>query len=120
MTVMDIKRTASLRGAGLWLPLVCVMLAFFGFASIACAAQCSGTNCAQMADNSVPPNSNDTQDFDIMMASGCILCCNIIINQAAFIAEQPLHPPFYTAVLAKQSSRHITPDIPPPRMFDIV
>ena len=120
MTGIAIKRTSSLRGARLLLPLACVMLAFFSFASMVCAAECSGTDCAQMAGDPAPTNGNDPQDIDIMVAGGCALCCNIIVDQAALSAEQPLRSPLYSTVLAQQPSRNIAPDIPPPRMFDLV
>lgn len=120
MTKMTIKRTASARGARLWLSFACVMLTFFSFASMACAAQCSGVECTQMAGDPAPTNGDDPQGIDIMVAGGCALCCNIIVDQAVLSAEQPLRPPLYAAVFAQQSSRHIVPDIPPPRMFDLV
>jgi hypothetical protein len=120
MTMMTIKRTASVRGARLWLSFACVMLAFFSFASMACAAQCSGVECTQMAGDSTPTNGDDPQGIDIMVAGGCVLCCNIIVDQAALSAEQPLRPPLYAAVFAPQSSRRIAPDIPPPRVFDLL
>jgi hypothetical protein len=119
MTVMTIERRTLVRHSRLWLPFACVMLAFFSFASMACAAECSGTDCAQMAGDPAPTNDNNSQDIDIMMAGGCALCCNVIIDQAALNAAQPLRPPLYAAVLAQQSSRYIAPDIPPPRMFDL-
>jgi hypothetical protein len=117
MTMMTIKRTASVRGASLWLPFACVMLAFFSFASMACAAQCSGVECTQMSGDPAPTNP---QGIDIMVAGGCTLCCNIIVDQAALSAKQPLSPPLYAAVFALQTSRRIAPDIPPPRVFDLL
>lgn len=120
MTMMTIKRTASVRGAHFWLPFACVMLAFFSFASMACAAQCSGIACAQMAGDTAPTNDNGTQGLDIMIAGGCVLCCNVIADQPALTSVQPLPQQLYAAVLAQQSSRRIAPDIPPPRMFDLL
>jgi hypothetical protein len=118
MTVMLIKRAVSLRSARLWLPLACVIFSFFSFASMACAAQCAGADCVQVADDSAPTNSGDTQNLDIMIAGGCMLCCNIIVDQIALTGVPPLHPPLYAAALCQQSSRHIAPDIPPPRSFE--
>ena len=115
MTMMTIRLAASVRGVRLGLPFACVMLAFFSFASMACAAQCSAIECIQMAGNPAPTDDNGTQSLDIMVAGGCALCCNIIVDQAALSAEQPLRPPVYAAVLAQQSSRLIAPDTPPPR-----
>jgi hypothetical protein len=115
MTVIAIKQIAFLRGTRLWLPFACVMLAFFSCASMACAAECSGTDCAQMTSDPAPTKGDAPQGFDIMIAGGCALCCNIIVDQAALSAEQPLRPPLYAAVLTQQPSRHIAPDIPPPR-----
>ncbi|MEK6638596.1 MAG: hypothetical protein AABY88_10985 [Pseudomonadota bacterium] len=73
-----------------------------------------------MPGNSAPINGSDTHDIDIMMAGGCVLCCNIIVDQATLSAEQPLSPPLFVAVLTQQPSRHIAPDIPPPRIFDLL
>lgn len=118
MTVMIIKRAMSLRSAPVWLPLACVMLSFFSFASMACAAQCASVDCVQVVDDSVPTNSGNTQNLDIMIAGGCALCCNVIVDQIALTRVQPLQPPLYVAALSQQSSRHIAPDIPPPRSLE--
>ncbi len=120
MTMTTIKRTASVRGARLWLLFACVMLAFFSFASMACAAQCSGIACAQIAGDTAPTDDNGTQGLDIMIAGGCVLCCNVIVDQPALTSVQPLPQQLYAAVLAQQSSRRIAPDIPPPRIIAIL
>jgi hypothetical protein len=118
MTMMTIKRTVSVRGAHLWLPLACVMLAFFSFASMACAAQCSGVECAQMAGDTAPTDDNGSQDLDIMVAGGCVLCCNILADSPVLSAAQPLDSLLFSTIFSPQSSRHIAPDIPPPRIID--
>jgi hypothetical protein len=120
MTMMTIKRAASVRRAFFWLPLGCVMLAFFSFASMACAAQCSGTNCAQMSGDTAPKDDNGNQGLDIMIGGGCALCCNILVDLPALSGEQPPSPLLFSAVLAQQSSRRIAPDTPLPRIIAIL
>lgn len=120
MTMISIKQAASVRGARLWLPLACVMLAFFSFASMACAAQCSGVECAQMAGDTPPTDDNGSQDLDIMVAGGCALCCNILADSPVLSAAQPLDSLLFSTIFSLQSSRHIAPDIPPPRIIDFV
>jgi hypothetical protein len=117
---LTINRIISLALSRVWLAVACIMLVFFSFASMACAAQCSGIDCAQMADKTIPTGSNNNQGFDIMIGGGCVLCCNVIADQTALTVAQTFRPLLYFAILTQHSSRHIAPDIPPPRIIVII
>jgi hypothetical protein len=117
---LAINRAISLPLSRVWLAVACLMLAFFSFASVACAAQCSGVDCAQMADETAPAGSNSNQGLDVMIGGGCVLCCNVIADQPALTGAQAFRPLLYSAIPAQQSSRRIAPDIPPPRIIAIL
>jgi hypothetical protein len=116
-----IQRTLSLSRIRLWLPFACVILAFFSFASVACAAQCSDVDCAQMTDKTAPMDDDkEPQSLDVMIGGGCMLCCNIIVDQPILQPTESTRPLQYSFVPMQHPLHRIAPDIPPPRIFRIV
>ena len=117
---MAISRIILLPRSRVWLPFACFMLAFFSFASMACAAECSGVDCAQTAGAPSDTEDNNTHGLTVMISGDCVMCCNIMTDQPVLAGAEPLRPLPYAIALAQQSSRHIAPDIPPPRMIDFL
>lgn len=117
---MATRRITLLPHSRIWLPFACLMLAFFSFASMACAAQCSGVACTQTADTPSHNEKNDTHGITVMIGGDCVMCCNVMTDEPVLTSIEPLRTLPYATAPMQQSSRHIVPDIPPPRKIDFL
>jgi hypothetical protein len=113
----------SLPFPRIFLSFVCAIIALFSFGSIACAASCGGVNChenGQKSDRPINQGSDAKNGLCGMLGGGCSLCANVIPQHLA-LTDAP--KPFgidYGIFSETQSTRHIAPDIPPPRSIDIL